>query len=509
VCGLTSAPCYKTPAEGKTGQAGAIMSDLAYHGASELTNLIRKREISSRELLDHYLARIDELNPKLNAVVTLDTERARKRAAEADEALVRGQSWGPLHGLPITVKDLFETAGIRTTAGALGFSGHIPTIDAVAVSRLQAAGAIVMGKTNTPVFGSDGQSYNKVFGTTNNPWDLSRSPGGSSGGSAAAIAAGLTGLELGSDFGGSIRGPSHCCGVYGIKPTYGIIPMRGHIPPVPGTLAELDILAAGPIARSPDDLELALLALAGPSSERKIAWRLELPRSRRNSLREYRVAAWLDDPVFPVDREVCAVLEAVVDALRRAGVKVDDRARPAIDFRKADITWNRLSLPLLAVGMPAEQFAALAKLADSSADLTDPEAFQARAYTMRHKDWISVNEYRERLRDRWADFFRDYDVLLCPVMSVAAISHDHSEPASQRTLTINGVERPYWSALIPWPTLVGIAYLPSTAAPVGRTVAGLPVGVQIVGPYLEDLTTIDFVRKLADVIGGFRCPPGF
>jgi amidase len=259
------------------------MDELAFSGAVELVDAIRNREVSSRELLDHYLKRIAQVNPKLNAVVTLDAERAGKRAAEADEALVRGQSWGPLHGLPISVKDLFETAGIRTTAGALRFSGHVPATDAVAVARLEAAGAIVMGKTNTPVFGSDAQSYNKVFGTTNNPWDLSRSPGGSSGGSAAAIAGGLTGLELGSDIGGSIRGPAHCCGVYGIKPTYGIIPMRGHIPPVPGTLAEIDIVAAGPIARSADDLELALLALAGPSSERKIAWRLELPRPRRSS----------------------------------------------------------------------------------------------------------------------------------------------------------------------------------------------------------------------------------
>jgi len=488
------------------------MDDLGFRGAFELVNAILRREVSSRELVDHYLSRIAQFNPKLNAIVTLDAEGARKRAAAADEALARGESWGALHGLPITVKDLFETAGIRTTAGALGFSGHIPSTDAVAVARLKDAGAIVMGKTNTPVFGSDGQTYNKIFGTTNNPWDLSRSPGGSSGGSAAAIAAGLTGLELGSDIAGSIRGPAHCCGVYGIKPTYGLIPLRGHIPPGPGgpgTLAEFDIAAAGPLARNPEDLELALLALAGPGNERKIAWRLELPRARRNSLREYRVAAWLDDSAFPVDHGVSAALEAAVDALRRAGVKVDDRARPAVDLRKADITWNRLSMPLLAVGMPAEQFAALAKLADSSTDLTDPTVFEAHAYTMRHRDWISVNEYRERLRVRWADFFRDYDVLLCPVMSVPAIAHDHRQPASQRILTVNGVERPYWAALTPWPTLVGIAYLPSTAAPVGMTATGLPVGMQIVGPYLEDRTTIDFAHKLADVIGGSQRPPGY
>ncbi len=299
-------------------------------GASELTNLIRKREISSRELLDRYISRIEEFNPKLNAIVTLDTDRARKHADEADQALARGDSWGPLHGLPITVKDLFETAGIRTTCGAPMASGYIPTTDAVSVARLKAAGAVLIGKTNTPLFGLDAQSYNEVFGTTNNPWDLARSPGGSSGGSAAAIAAGLTALELGSDLGGSIRSPAHCCGVYGLKPTYGIVSFRGHIPPAPGTLGEIDIAVVGPIARAADDLDLALSVLAGPSDEEKIAWRLELPTPRRNSLREYRVAAWLDDPEYPVDSEVRARLESTVDSLRRAGVKVDDCARPAI-----------------------------------------------------------------------------------------------------------------------------------------------------------------------------------
>lgn len=486
------------------------MNDLSFRGASELANLIRNREISSRELLEHYLSRIEVLNSKLNAVVTLDAERARKRADAADEALARGESWGPLHGLPITVKDTFETAGVRTTAGARGFSEYVPISDAVSVARLRAAGAVLMGKTNTPVFASDCQSYNNIFGTTNNPWDLARSPGGSSGGSAAAIAAGMTALELGSDIGGSIRGPAHCCGVYGLKPTYGIVPMRGHIPPIPGTIAEYDVAVVGPIARTADDLDLVLGVLAGPSDERKIAWRLELPAPRKNALREYRVAAWLDDPAFPVDSEVRTRLEATVDALRRAGVKVDDSARPAIDFAKVDITYNQLVMPLLAASMPPEQFSALAKLADSApSDSTDIKVFEARAYTVRHRDWISVNERRERYRARWAEFFRDFDVLLCPVMSVPAIAHDHSEPVGQRKLVVNGVKRSYWTALVPWPTLIGTAYLPSTAAPVGTTATGLPVGVQIVGAYLKDRTTIDFARRLAEVVGGFERPPGY
>jgi amidase len=420
------------------------MSELSFRGACELTALIRKREISSRELTDHYLSRIDELNPKLNAVVTLDSDRARKRASDADRALARGESWGPLHGLPITVKDTFETAGIRTTAGAPVLSGHVPTADAVSVARLQAAGAVLLGKTNTPLFAGDSQTYNAIFGTTNNPWDLARSPGGSSGGAAAAIAAGLSALELGSDIGGSIRSPAHCCGVYGIKPTHGIVPLRGHIPGPPGALAETDIAAAGPIARSAADLDLALSVLAGPAEERKLAWRLELPSPRKSRLSDYRVAAWLDDPVAPVDSEVRTRLEATVDSLRRAGVRVDEHARPDIDFTRAMRTYVRLLMPLMTSGMRPEQLAELAKLADSAtADSPDPAVAMAQAMTLRHRDWLTMHEDRERFRLIWASFFCDYDVLLCPPMSVAAIAHDHSEPLEARTVPVNGVPLVY------------------------------------------------------------------
>jgi len=211
---------------------GAVtMDELAFRTATELVAALRRKEVSSRELLDHYLTRVERVNPRLNAVVTLDVERARKRAAAADEALVRGELWGPLHGLPMTIKDCFETAGLRTTAGFSPLTDHVPTVDAVAVARLIGAGAVVFGKTNVPMLAGDWQTYNAIFGTTNNVWDVTRAPGGSSGGSATVVAAGLAGLELGSDIGGSIRVPSHWSGVYGHKPTHGIVPQRGHIPP--------------------------------------------------------------------------------------------------------------------------------------------------------------------------------------------------------------------------------------------------------------------------------------
>jgi amidase len=227
-------------------------------------------------------------------------------------------------------------------------------------------------------------------------------------------------------------------------------------------------------------------------------------------LREYRVAAWLDDPAFPVDSEMRAVLEAAADALRRAGVKVNDRARPEIDFARAFRTYSRLLLPVMSSGLPPELFNAIAKIGDSAPDNTgDPAAFQAQAITIRHRDWLLMHEEREQYRVRWADFFRDYDILLCPPMSVAAIRHDHSEPKDSRVLVVNGVETPYFEALIAWAGLIGMVYLPSTSAPVGRTAGGLPVGIQVVGPYLEDRSTIDFARRLGEVVGGYQRPPGY
>jgi len=485
------------------------MSEIAFESATALTAAIRSRQVGCRELLEHYLERIEQLNPKINALVTLDVERARRRADAADAALARGQSWGALHGLPMTIKDSIETAGIRTTSGARVHAEHVPAQDAVAVGRLIAAGAVVFGKSNLPTFAMDVQSYNPIFGTTNNPWDVARSPGGSSGGAAAAVAAGLTGLELGSDIGGSIRNPAHFCGVYGHKPSYGIIPQRGHIPGPPGTLSEADIAVLGPLGRSAGDLELALDILAGPAAEGAVAWRLELPAARRTSLREYRIAAWLDDPACSIDASLRERYEATVAALRRAGAQVDARARPGFAFADAYRIYLQLLWGATSPGLPPEMFEGLIETAAQLPADDDSElARVARFNTQRHRDWLSANEKRERMRAQWANFFRDYDVLLCPVTPTAANLHDHSEPFLARTITVNGQPRSYLDQ-IAWAGVIGMVSLPASVAPVGRTAAGLPIGLQIVGPYLEDRTPIDFARRLAEVAGGFDCPPGY
>lgn len=481
------------------------MTDVATSSATDLAAAIRRREISSVELLDAYAARIERLDKPLNSVVTLDLERARARAREADDALARGENWGPLHGLPITVKDSLETAGIRTTAGSPDLSSHVPAADAVIVDRTVRAGAIVFGKTNLPVLAADLQSYNPIFGITSNPWNTARTCGGSSGGSAVATAAGFTSFEIGSDIGGSIRTPSSWCGVYGHKATHGIIPGRGHIPGPPGMLSEADLAVVGPIARSADDLELLLGLQAGPPGDRGRAWKLELPPPRRQKLSDYRVAAWLDSDDFPLDPAVRAVLSRAIQALRSAGASVDEGARPALRLTELFDTYLRLLSPVMLAGAPEEQFQAMAGLASSMPDARDGLALMARYGTEAHRDWLAAAEARERIRVAFADFFTRYDVLLTAVTPVTAIAHDHSDPMPLRTIRIGDSMRPYFD-LLAWISPATCAYLPATVAPVGRAADGMPVGVQIVGPYLEDRTTIDFAGKLAAVVGGFEAP---
>lgn len=481
------------------------MTELTRFTARELAEKIRTRALSSLEIVDYFLKRIERHNPAINAVVTLDAERARASARAADEAVARKASLGALHGVPMTIKDAFEVSGLRTTAGAKIWQDHVSSLDALAVTRLKAAGAIVLGKTNTPPFCSDLQSYNTLFGTTNNPWDLARTPGGSSGGSAAALASGMTPIEFGSDIAGSIRTPSGFCGVYGHKPTYGLIPSRGHMPPYSGVLAMADLSVVGPMARSADDLALLLELTAGPPPEQAHAYRLQLPPPRAASLRSYRVATWLDDPAFPVDSGVRECLERVVSALRAAGTHVVD-VHPELELRAAYDLYRSLLDPVLMSGTGPKMKSALESARQG--DASDPRTQFAKNALVRHGDWVVLNEFRHHMQAAFATFFRSYDVLLMPITVLPAIAHDHSEPQIQRKITVDGRERAY-DEMFAWAGPATAAYLPSTAAPAGRTRAGLPVGVQIVGPYLEDRTPIDFAGRLSDLIGGFEPPPGY
>jgi amidase len=479
------------------------MSELAYSSAVAIARKIRQRELSSREAVDSFLARVAALDKSINSVVTIDAERARTEADAADAALARGEVRGPLHGVPITIKDSFQTKGMRTTSGAPELAEFIPQEDAWPVARLREAGAIVFGKTNAPIYAGDLQSYNKVFGTTNNPYDPSRTPGGSSGGAAAALACGFTPLELGSDIGGSIRLPSHMSGVAGHKPSYGIVPAHGQIPGPPGTLTLADLAVAGPMARAVEDLVLGLNIMAGPNRWEQPACRLKLPPPRSRTLKRYRVAAWLDDPTCRVEPESRELLEKAVHALASAGVRVDHEARPAFTLEKAFDTFFALLQAALAGAVT------LARIEDYAVASGDSGVARTqRLLAMRHRQWLSHNERRLQMRKRWEEFFTEWDAILLPVMPCPAIPHDHSEPIASRSVWVGGQRRPYLD-LLAWMAPAGLCYLPATVIPVGCLSNGLPVGIQIVGPYLHDLTTLDLAERFLFLRGGCPRPPAF
>ncbi len=316
------------------------MLDIPFRSAKQLAADIRKRKIGCLELLDLYLARIEKYDGALNAVVVRDFDRARTRARAADRALSKRGVWGPLHGVPMTIKESYDVAGLPTTWGVPASRNNIATKNAVAVDRLLGAGVVLFGKTNVPLYLADWQSFNAIYGTTNNPWDVARAPGGSSGGAAAALAAGLTGLEAGSDIGSSIRNPAHFCGVYGHKPTWGIVPRTGQA--LPWQTAPVDIDVVGPLARGADDLAIALSAMAGPDGIEAAGWQLRLRPPRQKRLRDFKVALMLDAPEIAVDRTVQARLQALADFLGRQKAKVDERARPAIDTGEAFSVYVKL-----------------------------------------------------------------------------------------------------------------------------------------------------------------------
>ena len=342
------------------------MDELAYRSAREIARAIREGKLSSRDHVEATLARIERLDGALNAVVTLDAERARCEADAADAARSRGEPLGPLHGVCMTIKDSFQTIGMRTTSGAPELAEHIPDTDAVPVSRLREAGAVIVGKTNLPIYAGDGQSYNEVFGQTNNPWNVERTPGGSSGGAAAALAAGFTPLELGSDIGGSIRAPASTCGVTGHKPSFGIVPALGQIPGPPGTLTQADIAVAGPMARDIEDLELGLDVLAGPDDWHNVAYRLELPPPRHASLADYRIAVWLDEPACPLDTGVRSLLGEAAKALESAGARIDYAARPDFAFAYAIGVFADLIAAAMSGGFSRKEIEQLAERAGDS-----------------------------------------------------------------------------------------------------------------------------------------------
>ena len=481
---------------------------LAFASAVEAARALAERRISSVELTREVLDRVERYNPALNAYVNVLADSALARARAADAALARGERWGPLHGLPVAIKESFAIAGVPQTVGLPSLADHRPAEDSEAVARLRAGGAIVLGNTNVPLLLWDLQSYNEVYGTTNNPWDLGRTPGGSSGGSAAALAAGLGFVALGSDIGGSIRTPAHFCGVYGHKPTLNVVPRRGQIPPLPGSPPQppTDLPVAGPLTRHAADLELALGVLGGPDGDDAIAYQWALPPARRQRLTDYRIGYVLDDPQCPVSSDVRETLEAAVDALRRSGLRLEEGWPEGIVPREQFETYWYLLHAFFAFDLKDEDLEQERALAADPARSLD--ALRAQARVNPHKHFQAASSRRMIARAIWQEYFRTHDAFLMPTGFVAAFPHDHRMPMESRHLATPEGPRPYRDLMF-WISFATLTGLPATTAPVGLTRDGLPCGIQILGPYLEDATPIDVARGMAGVVGGFRPPDGY
>jgi amidase len=474
--------------------------DILSLDATDQLQALAALKISARELLEASVARMDQLNPKLKAVVSRDLECAYATARLVDERRARGETLGLLGGLPMTVKDTFDVKGLPASAGITALLDRT-TEDAAVVARVRSADAIVWGKTNTPVYASDWQTYNSLYGTTSNPWDLTRTPGGSSGGSAAAVAVGITALEIGADIGGSLRIPASFCGVFAHKPTYGLVSQQGLVPP-PGVAADLDLAVVGPLARSARDLRL-LLSIIGESSIPSQAPPAELKR--------LKVALWLDEPAFPLDPDTKATLDTFAQRLENTGAIVDRIACP-VSAERLLSTYTLLLYAIIGADLPwaerrlYELLRGPAKVARAMGANALSWAQSVLAYTARHREWLQANDARAQLSEVMRKFFTRFDVLLAPISPTAAFAHDQ-RAIQRRTLKYSDGHEIAYIEMLKWIALATVCGLPATAIPAGLNTQGLPVGIQIIGPGGGDVLTLAVAQAIDEQIGGFRAPP--
>ena len=482
-------------------------SDFAYLSATELVGALAAGQVSAVELTQAAIARIERYDGTINAVCVSDFDRALAAAGAADAARAEGDA-RPLLGVPMTVKESYNVAGLPTTWGIPQFRDFMPSEDAVAVARVKSAGAVVLGKTNVPFGLGDLQSYNDIYGMTRNPWDPERTPGGSSGGSAAALAAGYGALSLGSDIAGSLRAPAHYCGVYAHKPTFGLLPTRGHTPPpFPPVPTERDLSVIGPMARSAADLSLLLDILAEPDElTLGMAYRLALPPARHDDLASYRVLFFDTHPLIPTAASVRSALDRLAEQLAAAGATVARESPLLPDQAEAGRLYLRLLFSVLSANFPLDQYE-LARAAAVRLVATDrgPAAERTRGSALTHRDWILADGERARLRQRWRELFAAFDVVVCPGMPTPAFPHDHTDPLHRR-VTIDGASHDYGDQLV-WAGVATAPGLPATVLPIGASAAGLPIGAQVIGPMFEDRTPIRFAELVEHEFGGFTPPP--
>jgi amidase len=485
-------------------------SEFSFKTAIELSTALATKQISAVELAQDAIDRIERHDTRINAICARDFERGLQAAAAADAARARGET-KPLLGIPMTVKESYNVAGLPTTWGFPAQKDFTPAEDALTVARVKQAGGIILGKTNVPIGLGDWQSYNEIYGTTNNPYDLGRTPGGSSGGSAAALSAGYGALSLGSDIGGSLRVPAFHCGIYAHKPTLGVVPFRGHTPPpFPPLPSNRDLAVLGPMARGAADLALLLDVVAGPDPlDAGKAYHLALPPPRHTHLRNFRVLAVETDPIMPVNAEVRGAIGKLLANLGKAAVTVSCESPLLPDFAASSRLYMRLLISLLAANSSPQDYAAehdkAAKLAPDDISLS---AERLRGATLSHRDWVIADAGRVRLQAQWRELFKHFDAVICPIMPTPAYPHDHSPDQETRRINIDGTDHVYPDQLA-WPGVATLPGLPATAIPIGFSPQGLPIGVQIVGPWLEDRTTLKLAELIEREFGGFVPPPMF
>jgi Asp-tRNA(Asn)/Glu-tRNA(Gln) amidotransferase A subunit family amidase len=469
------------------------MTDPTFLSAVAMAQQIREKKISPVELVDAHLAKIERLNPKLNAFVHVDAERVRREARAAEDEVMKGHALGPLHGVPIGIKSSLDVAGLRCESGSRLRAGHIPTQDAPLVARLRGAGAIVLGTTNTPELLMAWETDNLLYGRTNSPWDLERTPGGSSGGEAAAIASGMSAGGVGSDGGGSIRVPAHFSGICGLKPTPGRIPAAGHFPESGGPFALIGVV--GPMARTVADLEALFGVMQGPDDGDTCAAPVPVRWPTERETKRLRIGYFEDDGRTPVTPETRAAVISAAEALRGAGFEVEPFRPEGLEearvfWKKFFVTAGGMLIRPMFRGREHDLSPTLKQFLEWSAaesPLTTETLLEA---------WIG----RDTLRAKFLAQMRKYPILLCPAAAIPAFRH------GERSWKVDGKTVEYldaWS-YTEWFNLLGN---PGAVVPVSHSAEGLPIGVQIVGRPWEEEEVLAVAAALEKECNAWRIPP--
>jgi amidase len=458
-----------------------IIMDIVFSSTTQLAAAIRAGHVSATEVLQAHLAQIDAHNPTINAVITLDVERAYERAREADAAVARGEFWGPLHGVPFTLKDAHATAGMRTTTGVPEFSDYVPKVDSPVTARLKAAGGILVGKTNVPVMLADYQTTNPIFGRTNNPWNVERTSGGSSGGAAAALACGMTPFEIGTDLSASIRIPTHFCGVFGLKPTERRVPLTGLIPALPGPRSVRIMSCIGPMARTIEDLALLYSIIAGPDGDDTEVAPVPIDTVPQLALKDLRIAFAPTFPGIPVAAEIRASVEELAKQLTPLCTAIEEAPLPQVDFNQELVRAGEM------IGMITGAF----QQEDTERPITLAQ-------------YLEALHFRDQSILAWEHFFEEWDMLLCPPTMVTAFPH--CQPGSP--LLLDGMQVNYYMTAAHG-TVFNYTGHPSVVLPYQRDHDGLPIGIQIVGKRWSESRLLAMAKAVTEVTGAFQRPPGY